>query len=103
MRYTRDARLTVALDGNTVLSMATLSFKVTPEEAARIRRLALRERRTVSEFLRRRAMSDAAAAGHGGSYRIETSRVTGLPVMHAPPGTPPVTAEQIRALLADFP
>lgn len=83
--------------------MPTLTFKVTPEEAARIRRLARRERRTVSEFLRRRAMAAAAPTAHAAGYRIETSPVTGLPVMRAPAGTPPTTPEQIKALLADFP
>jgi len=82
--------------------MAILTFKVTSEEAARIRRLARREHVTVSEFLRRRAMP-RVPAGDAGGYRIETSRVTGLPVMRAPRGTPPVTPEQVKALLADFP
>jgi hypothetical protein len=83
--------------------MATLSFKVTPDEAARIRCSARRVHLTVSEFLRRRAMGEAAPRGKAGGYRIETSCVTGLPVMRAPRGTPPVTSAQIRALLADFP
>lgn len=83
--------------------MATLSFKVTPEEAARIRRSARRIQISVSEFLRRRAMGGATPQAKAGSYRIETSRVTGLPVMRAPRGTPAVTSAQVRALLADFP
>jgi hypothetical protein len=83
--------------------MATLSFKVTAEEAARIRRSARKMRLTVSEFLRRRATSEAAPRSKAGGYRIESSRVTGLPVMRAPRGTPPVTSAEVRALLADFP
>lgn len=83
--------------------MSVLSFKVTPEEAARIRRLARRERLTVSEFLRRRATREAVPTGGAGGYRIETSRVTGLPVVRAPRGAPQVTSEQVKALLADFP
>ncbi len=95
--------LTLRSLSNTVRRMATLSFKVTPDEAARIRRSARKVRLTVSEFLRRRAMGDAAPRGKAGGYRMETSRVTGLPVMCAPRGTPPVTSAEIRALLADFP
>lgn len=84
--------------------MPTLTFKVTPEEAARIRRLARRERRTVSEFLRRRAVQRGPmSADDAGGYRIEISPVTGLPVVHAPPGAPRVTPEQVKALLVDFP
>ena len=84
--------------------MPTITFKVTPQEAARIRRLARRERTTVSQFLRRRAtQSGSAPTVDVKGYRIEISPVTGLPVMAAPPGTPPVTSEEIKALLADFP
>ena len=82
--------------------MPTITFKVSAQEAAHIRRLARREGRTVSEFLRHRAIqSPVAAESHG--YHVEKSPVTGLPVMHAPERTPPVTSEQVRALLSDFP
>jgi hypothetical protein len=82
--------------------MPTITFKVTPREAARIRELARREGQTVSEFLRRRAVA-AAAAGPVGDYRIASDPLTGLPVMEAPPTLSPVSSEQIRALMADFP
>lgn len=83
--------------------MPTMTFKATPEEAARIRELARRERRSVSELLRRRALLSAPLpAPEAHEYRIEVSPVTGLPVMHAPPEAPTVTTEQIRALMADF-
>jgi hypothetical protein len=81
--------------------MPTITFKVTAREAARIRELARRERVTVSEFLRRRAV--AAEPGEAGGYRIVKDRITGLPVMEGPPGNGVVTPAQIRALLADFP
>jgi hypothetical protein len=82
----------------------TITFKVNSEEAARIRHLARKERSTVSEFLRRRALVDPVARRRARArYRVETSRVTGLPVMHGPADARPVTAEQVRALLADFP
>ncbi len=82
--------------------MPTITFKVTPREAARIRELARRESLSVSEFLRRRAVA-SAASGPEGAYRIARDPLTGLPVMEAPPGVGPVSSEQIRALLADFP
>ncbi len=82
--------------------MPTITFKVTEREAARIRELARRDGLTVSEFLRRRAVtSSAIVPDHG--YRIREDPVTGLPVMEAPSTVPPVSSEQIRALLADFP
>jgi hypothetical protein len=82
--------------------MPTITFKVTPREAARIRELARREGVTVSEFLRRRAIAQLPGTQTGG-FRITVDAVTGLPVMDAPPGTPEVSSAQIRALLADFP
>lgn len=83
-------------------TMPTITFKVTAREAARIRRLAAKAGCTVSEFLRRRATEspDPAATGE---YRIETSERTGLPVLHGSPGARPVSSEEIRELLADFP
>jgi len=83
--------------------MATLSFKVTAREAALIRRRAKRERHSVSEFLRSRAMGEHAPRPAAAGYRIVRSRVTGLPVMVGPAGVPGVKSEDVRALLADFP
>ena len=83
--------------------MPTMSFKVTAEEAARIRQLARREKRTVSEFIRRRAVQREAASTGDAEYRIVISRVTGLPVMQARPGVPRVTSEDVAALLTEFP
>jgi len=82
--------------------MPTITFKVTPREAARIRELARREGVSVSEFLRRRAVT-AGSLGDAGEYRIGRDPVTGLPVMEAPTSVAPVSSEQIRALMADFP
>jgi len=96
--------LTRAAYGITVIPVPTLTFKVTPAEAARIRRLARRAGRSVSEFLRRRAAEDRTESGAAaGRYQVKRSSKTGLPVMHAPRGTPRVTAEEVKALLADFP
>ena len=83
-------------------TMPTISFKVSAREAARIRELARREGLTISEFLRRRAVSTPPKEG-AGEYRIVEDPLTGLPLMEAPPGTEPVSSDQIRALMADFP
>jgi hypothetical protein len=82
--------------------MPTITFKVSQREAARIRELARREGLTVSEFLRRRAVVPGIE-GKPEKYRIAQDPVTGLPVMIAPSGMAPVTSEQIRALMSDFP
>ena len=82
--------------------MPTITFKVTEREAARIRELARREGLNVSEFLRRRAMA-SPSVGHAGEYRICQDPVTGLPVMEAPSAVVPVSSEQIRTLLTDYP
>ena len=84
------------------ITMPTISFKVSAREAARIREHARREGLTVSEFLRRRAVSSPGSAA-AGEYRVGEDPLTGLPVMQAPPGRPLVSSEQIRALMADFP
>jgi hypothetical protein len=65
--------------------------------------MARREGVTVSEFLRRRAVEVLPAPTDDIAYHIETSKVTGLPVMHAPRQTGQVSSEQVRALLTDFP
>jgi hypothetical protein len=82
--------------------MPTLTFKVSPGEAARIRELARREGLTVSEFLRRRAVA-VPSAELAGDYRVGRDALTGLPVMEAPLAVGRVSSEQIRALMADFP
>jgi len=38
-----------------------------------------------------------------GRSRIEISKVTGLPVIISPPGTPILTSEEVRRQLEDFP
>lgn len=81
--------------------MPTITFKVTPREAARIQEMARREGVSVSEYLRRRAMTPRPLTP--GGYRIAIDALTGLPVMEAPPEVAPVSSAQVRALLADFP
>ena len=89
--------------GDTVIPMATISFKVTEREAARIRRLAKKEASTVSEYLRRRAMPEEWPLAPIAAYHMKISPVTGLPVMHGPASATRVSSEQVREFLVDFP
>jgi len=52
--------------------------------------------------LRRRALANPAPV-QGGEYRIEKDPISGLPVMVAPAEVTPVSSEEIRALMTDFP
>jgi hypothetical protein len=83
--------------------MPTITFKVSADEAARIRCLARQEGRTVSEFLRRRATLVDASARSAPEYHIEISPVTGLPVLRATNGTTVASSDEIRERLVDFP
>jgi len=80
--------------------MATITFKVTEEEARLIRSRARKERVTVSEYLRRRA-------GNLESPSPKTRKVrcphTGAMIFAAPENQPPLTTEAVRELLSDFP
>ena len=81
--------------------MATITFKVTEEEARLIRSRAKKERLTVSEYLRRRASITKTAV------RRKTRKIrcphTGAMIFAAPDNQPPLTTEAVRELLSDFP
>lgn len=80
--------------------MATLTFKVTEEEARLIRSRARRERVTVSAYLRRRASLSLAPARKPARVRCPH---TGATIFAPPDNQPPLTTDAVRALLADFP
>lgn len=80
--------------------MATLTFKVTDEEARQIRAKARKERVTVSEYLRRRASMSLVPAGKPAKVRCPH---TGAMIFAASEYEPPLTTEAVRELLADFP
>ena len=80
--------------------MATLTFKVTDEEARRIRSRARKERVTVSEYLRRRASLSLAPACKPAKVRCPH---TGAMIFAAPDNQPPLTTDAVRELLSDFP
>jgi hypothetical protein len=81
--------------------MTTLTFRVTADEAGRIRRLARRERLTVSEFLRRCVA--VAPSGLPPRLRRVNCPLTGATIFAGISGQPPLTTEMVRNLMADFP
>jgi len=79
--------------------MKTISFKVTEDEAHRIRQFARRERLSLSAYLRCRA-AGSTPGGSGGKVRC---KFTGAEIFAAPAGAAPLTTEAVREMLADFP
>ena len=92
--------LTVRVSGITVLPMATLTFKVTDQEARLIRSRARKERLTVSEYLRRRASLALVPARKPAKVRCPH---TGAMIFASPDNQPPLTTDAVRELLSDFP
>lgn len=80
--------------------MPTLTFKVTDEEARKIRALARRQKLSVSEFLRRQAQPGRESAQ-------EITRVvcahTGATIFGPAPELPALNTGSVRGMLADFP
>jgi len=83
--------------GNT---MPTLTFKVTIDEARRIRAEAKARRMSLSEYIRGRALNGGKKPKGVRRLRCEH---TGAMIFASPPGTPPLTTETVREILADFP
>jgi hypothetical protein len=79
--------------------MKTLTFKVSDGEAERITRQAKRQRMSVSEYLRRRALEPEPGAPIG-KVKCE---FTGAEIFAAPDGAPPLTTESVREMLSEFP
>ena len=79
--------------------MKTISFKVTDDEALRIRQQARKARMSLSDFLRRRA----AGNGPVGSVGKITCEFTGAEILGPLTGAPPLTNESVREALTDFP
>jgi hypothetical protein len=78
----------------------TLSFKIFPEEARFLRNEARKQQLTLSEYLRRALLIPKNTPKQ--KPRLEKSSITGV-VLVSPEGTPPLTSERVRELLADFP
>ena len=81
-------------------AVATISFKVSAEEARLIRSRASSEGLSVSEYLRRRARLAMPAPS---SPRLVRCPHTGAMIFAALDDLPPLTTEAVRELLADFP
>jgi hypothetical protein len=78
----------------------TIIFKVTDEEARRIRAAARRQRLTVSEFLRRRAAGPELSPSEP---ELVTCPFTGAMISAPLADPPPLTLESVKEMLADFP
>jgi hypothetical protein len=79
--------------------MTTISFKVSEDEARLIRKRAKQQRMSVSEYLRRRAAGSEAVAPVA-KIRCD---ITGAEIFAPLPGSPPLTTETVRQMMADFP
>ena len=80
--------------------MTTITFKVTEDEARRIRARARKDGLSLSAYLRRRA--SAVLPVSGAPRRARCPR-TGATIVAAPGNQPPLTTERVRELLSDFP
>jgi hypothetical protein len=80
--------------------MATITFKVTAEEARLIRARAKKERLSVSEYLRRQASGSTSGARKPRRIRCPH---TGAMIFSAPGDQAPLTTESVRDLLSEFP
>ena len=80
--------------------MPTLTFKVSLDEARRIRALAKRKNTTLSEYVRQSTLRGEESAGRVRRVRCQH---TGALIFSPPAGTTPLTTERVREMLADFP
>ena len=79
------------------MPMPTITFKLSPQEAAALRRRARAEKKTVSAYVRAAVLPDTEPPA--GQYHTKIARTTGLPVVYAPPGIS-VTSEQVASLMS---
>jgi hypothetical protein len=79
--------------------MPSVTVKLSPAESRALRAAARSAKRTVSAHVRA-VLFPARSARR---VRLVKDPATGLPLFKVPAGTPPVTSEDIRAALADFP
>lgn len=80
--------------------MPTLTFKVTEEEARRIRALARRQKLSVSEFLRRQAQP--IREGEARISKVVCAH-TGATIFGSAPELPALNTESVRSMMIDFP
>ena len=80
--------------------MPTLTFKVSLDEARRIRALAKQRKTTLSDYVRKSVLRMRKSRGKS---RIIIDPITGFPVLKGPAGATPLTSAHVREMLADFP
>ncbi len=83
-----------------VIPVATISFKVSDEEAHTIRARARMERLTVSEFIRRQAFAIIRPPTSIDRMRCP---LTGAIIFGGAEDLPPLTVDSTREMLVDFP
>ncbi len=81
--------------------MVAITFKVSPEEARRIRHAARAAHRSVSAHIRAAVLPPSPVRRR--KRIIKRHPVSGLPYDATDEGGPTVTLDQIKAALADFP
>jgi predicted transcriptional regulator len=81
--------------------MVAITFKVSPEEARRLRSAARRTGHTLSAHIRAAVLPPTSQRRP--RMVIKKHPVSGLPYNAAGKGLPTVTLEQIKDALADFP
>jgi hypothetical protein len=92
-------RLALAGEPYYGITVPTITFKVTPEEAASLRARARAARRTLSEFLRDQVLGKA----HNKKTHLEPSKKTGILVISQKRHPRRLTSEKVSELLSDFP
>ena len=80
--------------------MPTITFKVSPDEARRLRAAGRGARLTLSEFVRKKVSATAKAKKHPLTKRCP---LTGVQIFHGTSDMIPPTTETVRQMLADFP
>ena len=80
--------------------MPTITFKISSEEALRLRTAARGARLTLSEFVRRKVSPPQKAKRQA---RFQKCPVTGARIFAPQPGDIPLTTKSVREMLADFP
>jgi hypothetical protein len=80
--------------------MPTLTFKVSEGEARRIRAAARRQKRSLSAHLRAELLGKKSPRA---KYRSGKHPISGLPYNAAGKHLPPVSLDDIKESLADFP
>ena len=80
--------------------MPTVTFKVSPDEARKLRAAARGARLTVSEFVRKKVRGAEKSKKHPLTKRCP---LTGVQIFHGTPDMIPLTTETVREMLADFP